>query len=78
METIDEPLVPDLNGKFEARGTLILQAGPSVKFEKAHYTGQTDGQTMTLTVTVENNDGIRRTFTVMFGQEVLIRECPIV
>ena len=77
--SISEPIVPDVNGKFEVRGPLITDGpGPSRRFGSAVYTGQTDGNTMTLTVTVEEISSIRLTYTLTFGQEVQVGHCPFV
>jgi hypothetical protein len=75
--TIDGPLLPDGNGKFGAGGTLTLDGpGPSRRFESARYTGQTDGNTMTLTVTVDGSFPITLTFNLTLGQRADPGPCP--
>jgi hypothetical protein len=52
--TVDEPLVPDESGRFEAVGTFVPgKGGPVVEGEEplrhpARYQGTTDGKTMSL------------------------------
>jgi hypothetical protein len=77
--TTSEIIAPDANGKFEVKGNLTVDGpGPIRRFESARYTGQTDGNTMTLTVTVDESSFIRLTYTLTFGQEVQVGGCPFV
>jgi len=74
--SIDAPLLPDENGKFEAMGVLLVQAGPTFTF-RARYTGQTDGNTMMITVTVDDNSAIKLRFNLSLGQQVDIPPCRL-
>jgi hypothetical protein len=74
--SIDSPLLPDGNGKFEATGVLLVQAGPTLTF-RARYTGQTDGNTMMITVTVDDNSAIKLRFNLSLNQQVDIPPCRL-
>jgi hypothetical protein len=59
--TLDQPLDLDASGRFDVRGTLVGEGGPARKDETesarpARYRGETDGQRMTLGVTLEGGD----------------------
>jgi hypothetical protein len=79
--TIDQPFVVDSSGRFDLAGTHTREhGGPIVSDEKAdkrpaRYTGMTDGQTMTLTVTVTGETESPGTFELTRGQAGRILKC---
>jgi len=57
--SLDGPLTLDPDGRFDVKGTLVGEGGPVMKDETANarparYRGQTDGQSMSLEVTLES------------------------
>lgn len=79
--TIDEPLVPDANGRFRARGTFIpAKGGPIVEEEEpaqypALYQGTTDGEAMTLNVTRLDTGESVGTFFLVLGAPPRVFYC---
>ncbi len=80
--TIDEPLRPDDDGNFEARGTHVFEQGgprtigePRPRPRSAHYTGWTDGAKMTLTVTLPRTSREVGTFSLGLGQRAQLEKC---
>jgi hypothetical protein len=56
--SLDEPLMLDASGRFDVKGTLVGEAGPirkddTEKAQPCRYRGETDGQHMSLEVTLE-------------------------
>lgn len=56
--SLDEPLAMDASGHFDVKGSLVFEGGPARKDETAitqaaRYRGETDGQQMSLVVTLE-------------------------
>jgi hypothetical protein len=59
--TLDKPLDLDATFRFDVPGTLVGEGGPARKDEAevaqpARYRGETDGQRMTLEVTLESGE----------------------
>jgi hypothetical protein len=56
---IDEPIAPDADGHFSAKGVHVRERGGPIRKDEtraetpATFTGQVKGDTMTLTVTLE-------------------------
>jgi len=79
--SITEKIVPDHSGKFAARGfDLKGHPGPTglgedTKGEEANYDGSLDGETMTLTVTLQGTNETVGTFTLTHGKIGRIRRC---
>jgi hypothetical protein len=79
--TIDEPLVPDDAGRFEAKGTFVLERGgplregETLETHAARYVGRMDGKTMTLTVTLIDTSQTVRTFSLALGAPPRIVKC---
>ena len=76
---IDGPLVVDANGKFDLRGTHRTQHGGPIRADEtandrpAKYTGSIKGNTMTLTLRLDDADD--ETFTLERGREGEIFRC---
>lgn len=79
--TIEQPLALDDAGRFEWTGTHVRERGGPVRREDkpdkrpARYTGQVNGKTMTLTVTLTDTDNTLDTYTLTQGDNGLIRKC---
>ncbi len=80
--TIDEPLLPDKKGKFEARGMHVFESGgprrlgePPPKRHPALYRGWTDGREMRLTVTLLDTGKDVGTFSLGLGRPSLLERC---
>jgi hypothetical protein len=79
--TIDEPLKPGANGRFEARGTFVPgKGGPVVEGEEpvrhpALHQGTTDGETMTLQVTRLDTGESVGTFLLALGAPARVFRC---
>lgn len=81
--TIDEALIADGHGRFEARGVHVREhGGPEREGEPpdshpARYTGAVDGRTLTMSLTVEETDTQRLVgdFTLTFGQAPRLTKC---
>ncbi len=59
--SLDGPLTLDSGGRFDVKGSLVGEGGPVMKDEAANarparYRGQTDGQSMSLEVTLEGGE----------------------
>ena len=79
---IDEPLLTDKNGNFEARGTHVFERGgpleigePPPKRLPAAYRGWTDGSRMSLTVTLLDTGKDVGTFSLGLGRPPRIEKC---
>jgi hypothetical protein len=79
--TIDEPIVPDRDGRFDVKGTHVKEHGGPVRADEdmtgqpARYTGRAEGQTLTLTVTLTDTNEVVGTYTVALGQRPRIVKC---
>ena len=79
--TIDQKIVTDAAGRFEARGTHVRErGGPARRGEPedkhpAVYRGQIKGHTMTLSVTESDTGESAGTFTLTLGREPHIVKC---
>jgi hypothetical protein len=79
--TIDRPIRLDRRGRFQARGTHILEhggperEGEALPHRPVRYAGRVAGETMSLTVTfADTGEGIG-SFTLSRGREPLLRKC---
>jgi hypothetical protein len=80
---IEQPILLDSSGRFEAGGYSVFEGGPTpiddTPFRRpAIYSGSSDGKTMTLTVTLPTQNQKLGPFTLVFGQGTTLRPCPIV
>lgn len=79
--TIDQNIVPDGKGHFDVRGTHVREhGGPQRKDENldshpAQFTGQLNGNAMTLSVTESDTKELVGTFTLVYGQKPHIVKC---
>lgn len=76
--TIDQPLLADAKGMFEATGTHVPEGPGPVGGEESHparYNGETDGTWMTLTVTLTDNKVTLGPFKLVRGQPARIVKC---
>ena len=79
--SIDEPLMPDASGRFEARGTFVPgKGGPVIEGEEparypALHQGTTDGDTMTLRVTRLDSGESVGTFFLALGAPPRVFRC---
>jgi hypothetical protein len=75
--SIDQAIVPDASGHFEALGTYTFAGGPipvgGNQPVPAHYSGAIDGSTMVLTVTTSS--AMLGPFTLIFGRTGLLQDC---
>jgi hypothetical protein len=76
---ITQPMVLDKQGNFDVSGTFTPEHGGPVRKDEtsssvpARYAGHIDGDTMSLTVTLEKeNVG---TFTLTHGSHPILRKC---
>ncbi len=80
--TIDEPLNPDTEGRFEVRGTHVFEQGgprrtgePQPRLRPALYQGWTDGARMRLTVSLPDTSRDVGTFSLGLGQRATLEKC---
>jgi hypothetical protein len=79
--TIDQKIVPDQHGRFEARGTHVREHGGPVRKDEtaethpAQFSGQITGRTMTLTVTESDTKEAVGTFSLVYGQQPRLMKC---
>lgn|SRR5258708_30702744 len=75
--SIDQALVPDASGRFDAVGTYAFQGGPipvgGNPSVPAHYSGAVDGSTMILQVATPS--AMLGPFTLIFGRAGLLQDC---
>lgn len=78
---ISEALRVDTQGKFSARGTHFRErggpqhAGEEDKGEPVIYSGTTDGQTATFTITNSSTDEVIGTFSITLGKRTRLMKC---
>jgi hypothetical protein len=79
---IDEPLLPNKEGDFEARGVHVFgrggprqPGGPAPKQHPARYHGWTNGSQMRLTVTLSDTGKHVGTFSLRLGHQPLLEKC---
>jgi hypothetical protein len=77
--TLDQPLDLDAEGRFDVQGTLVAEGGPVREDETANarasrYRGQSDGQRMTLEVTLEGGEAAG-TFSLTRGGRARLVKC---
>jgi ketosteroid isomerase-like protein len=78
--TIDEPIRPDDDGRFEAKGTYVREGpGPTRKEDRrsapARYRGKVEGDSLSLTVELPGADVSPGTFTLTRGRLPRVRTC---
>jgi hypothetical protein len=79
--TVDQRIVPDARGRFDARGTHVREHGGPVRRDEtadshpARFVGEIRGDTMTLTVTESDTKEVVGTFTLVFGQRPRVMKC---
>ena len=73
------PIRPDAGGRFEAVGTYNVDAYPVDRgiTHPARFTGRITGQTMTLTVTLTDNNQVLGPVALIYGKEPTMGPCPI-
>ncbi len=76
---LQQPLTLDSGGRFDVAGTLVGEGGPTPKDETAaarpaRYRGTTDGQTMSLEVTLESGESAG-TFALGLGRQPRLFKC---
>lgn len=79
---IDEPLLRNKEGNFEARGVHVFERGgprqlgePAPKRHPARYHGWTNGSQMRLTVTLSDTGTHVGTFSLDVGRQPLLEKC---
>jgi hypothetical protein len=78
--SIEEPITPDDQGRFDVAGTYVRERpGPvrpnDSKGERARYRGRIEGKTMTLSVELAGSDVIIGTYTLERDRLPRIRKC---
>lgn len=79
--TIDEPLVPDRNGRFSVRGTHTFERGGPIRLDEvpdrhpARYDGRVDGEKLDLTVIVTDRQQTVGVFTLTFRAAPRLFKC---
>ena len=77
--SLQQPLTLDASGRFDVAGNLVAEGGPTQKDETAatrpvRYSGQTDGQKMSLEVTLDSGESAG-TFTLTRGGTAKLVKC---
>lgn len=79
--TIDEPLTVDASGRFDVRGTHSrghggpVLIGETPERRPARYSGSTDGNSMTLSVTLTESGQVLGPFTLARGASPAVLKC---
>ncbi|MCZ6702251.1 MAG: hypothetical protein O6940_04330 [Ignavibacteria bacterium] len=79
--TIDEPINPDEQGRFEVKGIHIIEHGGPVRSDEipdkhpALYKGQIEESVMTLTVVLTDMEIVIGEFTLTHGEYPQIYKC---
>ena len=73
------PIVTDANGRFEFSGTYNVDAYPVSRgiTHPATFSGQIDGQAMTLTVSLTDTARVLGPVNLVYGKEPKMGPCPI-
>ena len=73
------PIHPDEDGHFDVSGTYNVDAYPVNRGinHPANFSGQIDGQTMTLTVSLTDTARVLGPVTLVYGKEPTMGPCPI-
>jgi len=75
------PVVPDAEGRFDLKGTFNAQHGGPIRRDEeanarpARYSGRVRGDTLTLTVTLNEPEEDGGTFTLRRGDEGNLTKC---
>jgi hypothetical protein len=77
--SLDEPLLLDSSGHFDVKGRLVAEGGPVQKDEAetarpARYRGESDGQHLSLQVTLEGGEDAG-TFSLAKGSPARLFKC---
>ena len=79
--TIDQQLLTDAGGHFDATGVYIREHGGPVRqgeepdTHPVHYVGRIDGKRMTMTVTLTDSNRTIGTFELELGREPMVTKC---
>ena len=79
--TIDEPIIPDAEGKFEVSGVHVFEHGGPIRIDEipdehlAVYRGHIAGKEMTLILVITDTDTVIDTFSLTRGVDPLIYKC---
>jgi len=79
--TIDEPIIPDDDGKFEVSGVHVFEHGGAIRIDEvadehpALYKGQIVENEMTLILVITDTDTEIGTFSLVRGVNALIHKC---
>ena len=79
--TIDEPIIPNVDGKFEVRGVHVFEHGGAIRIDEtmdehpAFYKGHIAGNAMTLILVITDTDTEIDTFSLTRGVDPLIYKC---
>jgi len=65
---VTQPLLLDRNGRFDVPATHFIEIGPASLRHPARYTASTDGNRMTLTVTILDSGQVFGPFRLVFGR----------
>jgi hypothetical protein len=77
--TLDEPLVLDAEGRFDVKGSLLVEGGPvrldeTRKPQPVRYRGETDGERMSLEVALEGGSS-GGSFSLTRGGKAKLVKC---
>ena len=76
--SLDEPLTLDVAGRFDVKGHLVTEGGPVRRdadtARPARYRGESDGQHMSLEVTLEGGEKVG-TFSLAKGDPARLFKC---
>ena len=79
--TIDEPIIPDAEGKFEASGVHVFEHGGPIRIDEipdehpALYKGHIVGKEMTLILVITDTDTVIDTFLLTRRVDPMIYKC---
>lgn len=80
--TIDEPILPDAQGMFQVTGThnaSSLPVGmpdpPPADIQPAHFSGKIKGQTMEITVTLDDSGFVLGPYQLTLGDPGALFKC---